>query len=99
MTDPLAINPEPAGRFSFQQMIPTLVFDVAMPIVAFNVLTRYGAATLWALVAGGPFPAVDNLRVWARSRSLQPLGIIAMTFPAVATPSALSSRPACFAVT
>ena len=56
MTDPLAINPEPAGRFSFQQMIPTLVFDVAMPIVAFNVLTRYGVATLWALVAGGLFP-------------------------------------------
>ena len=26
--------------------IPTLVFDVAMPIAAFNVLTRYGVATL-----------------------------------------------------
>src|SRR5260370_36667309 len=70
MTDPLAINPEPAGRFSFQQMIPTLVFDVAMPIVAFNVLTRYGVATLWALVAGGLFPSVHNLRVWPRSRGL-----------------------------
>jgi hypothetical protein len=26
--------------------MPTLVFDVAMPIFAFNVLTRYGVATL-----------------------------------------------------
>ena len=54
MADPLAINPEPAGG-SFKQMLPTLVFDVAMPIIAFNVLTRYGVSTLWALVAGGSF--------------------------------------------
>jgi hypothetical protein len=33
MADPLAINPEPAGGFSFKQMLPTLVIDVAMPIV------------------------------------------------------------------
>jgi hypothetical protein len=46
MTDPLAINPEPAGGSSFKQMLSTLVFDVAMPIVAFNVLTSYGVSTL-----------------------------------------------------
>ncbi len=32
MVDPLAINPEPAGRFSFKQVLPTLVFDVALPV-------------------------------------------------------------------
>src|SRR5258708_14308657 len=98
MTDPLAINPEPAGRFSFQQMIPTLVFDVAMPIVAFNVLTRYGVATLWALVAGGIFPAVNNLRVWARSRTLEPLGIIVMTFLLIGTAASLISGRGFFAL-
>ena len=41
MADPLAINPEPAGGFSFKQMLPSLVIDVAMPIVAFNLLTSY----------------------------------------------------------
>jgi hypothetical protein len=50
MTDPLAINPEPAGRFSFKQMLPTLVIDVAMPIVAFNVLT---ALWRWDAVGSG----------------------------------------------
>ena len=69
MAEPLAINPnpvsppEPGGDFSFIQMIPTLVVDVAMPIITFNVLTHYGVSTLWALVAGGLFPALNNLRV------------------------------------
>src|SRR5216684_4048372 len=98
MTDPLAINPEPAGRFSFKQMLPTLVFDVAMPIVAFNVLTRYGVATLWALVAGGLFPAINNLRVWARSRTLEPLGIIVMTFLLIGTAASLISGSVFFAL-
>jgi hypothetical protein len=61
-------------------MIPTLVFDVAMPIVAFNVLVHYGVSTLWALVAGGLFPALNNLRVWFKSRRLEPLGIIVIPF-------------------
>src|SRR5713226_1431326 len=98
MTDPLAINPEPAGRFSFKQMLPTLVFDVAMPIVAFNVLTRYGVGTLWALVAGGFFPAINNLRVWARSRRLEPLGIIVITFLVIGTAGSLISGSVFFAL-
>src|SRR5215471_5437523 len=91
MADPLAINPEPTGGFSFKQMLPTLVFDVAMPIIAFTVLTRYGVSTLWALVAGGIFPAANNLRVWATSRRLEPLGIIVMTFLAIGTVASLIS--------
>jgi hypothetical protein len=47
MADPLAINPEPAGGFNFKRMLPTLVIDVAMPIVAFKLLTSYGVSTLW----------------------------------------------------
>jgi hypothetical protein len=44
-----------------------------MPIIAFNVLTAYGVPALWALVAGGLFPASNNLRVWTTSRRLEPL--------------------------
>ncbi|HEY6419891.1 MAG TPA: VC0807 family protein [Candidatus Binataceae bacterium] len=91
-------GPEPAGGFSFTQMIPTLVCDVAMPIVAFNVLTREGVSTLWALVAGGLFPALNNLRVWAKSRRLEPLGIIVMTFLAVGTAASLISGSVFFAL-
>ncbi len=89
--DPLAVNPEPPGNFSFAQMIPTLVVDVAMPIVAFNVLTHYGVSTLYALVAGGIFPALNNLRVWVKTRKLEPLGIIVMSFLVVGTATSLVS--------
>ena len=98
MTEPLVINPEPTGGFSFKQMLPTLVFDVAMPIIAFNVLTRYGVSTLWALVAGGLFPASNNLRVWAKSRRLEPLGIIVMTFLVIGTAASLISGSVFFAL-
>jgi intracellular septation protein A len=98
MADPLAMNPEPPGNFSFAQMLPTLVIDVAMPIVAFNVLTHLGVSTLWALVAGGIFPAINNLRVWVKSRRLEPLGIIVMTFLVVGTAASLISGSVFFAL-
>jgi hypothetical protein len=67
------------------------VFDVAMPIIAFNVLVHYGVSTLLALVAGGVFPAINNIRVWIKSRRLEPLGIIVMTFLAIGTAASLIS--------
>jgi intracellular septation protein A len=98
MADRLALNPEPARSFNFKQLLPTLVFDVALPILAFNVLTSYGVSTLWALVAGGLFPASNTVRVWAKSRRLEPLGIIVMTFLAIGTAAALLSGSVFFAL-
>ena len=92
------VSQEPAGGFSFKQMLPTLVFDVAMPIVAFNVLTGYGVSKLWALAAGGLFPAINNLRSWAKSRRLEPLGIIVMAFLAIGTATSLISGSVFFAL-
>ena len=80
MVDPLAISPEPAGRFSFRQVLPTLVFDVAMPVIAFFLLSGYGVSTLWALVASGLSPAINNVRVWAKSRRLNPARMISCRF-------------------
>ena len=91
MVDPLAIDPEPAGSFSFVQMLPTLVFDVATPIIVFNLLSRCGVPSLWALVAGGLSPAINNLRIWVRSRRLEPLGIIVITLLAIGTAASLIS--------
>ena len=104
MADSIAVSPnlipapEPGGEFSFTQMIPTLLFDVAMPIIAFNVLVHYGVSTLLALVAGGLFPALNNLRVWVKTRKLEPLGIIVMTFLAVGTAASLISGSVFFAL-
>ena len=96
----VGFNPgtEPGGDFSFIQMLPTLIVDVAMPIIAFNLLTHYGVSTLWALVAGGLFPALNNLRVWATSRRLEPLGIIVMTFLVIGTAASLISGSVFFAL-
>ena len=92
------VGQEPAGGFSFKQMLPTLVFDVAMPIVAFNVLTGYGVSKLWALAAGGLFPAINNIRAWTKSRRLEPLGIIVMAFLAIGTATSLISGSVFFAL-
>ena len=102
VADPVGFNPvaEPGGDFdfSFLQMLPTLIVDVAMPIIAFNLLTHYRVSTLWALVAGGLFPALNNLRVWATSRRLEPLGIIVMTFLVIGTAASLISGSVFFAL-
>jgi intracellular septation protein A len=98
MAAPLAINPEPAERFSLVQILPTLIIDVAMPIIAFKVLTSYGVSTLWAIVAGGLFPGINNLRTWARSRRLEPLGFIVITFLVIGTLASLISGSVFFAL-
>ena len=81
----------PGGNFRFAQMLPTLVFDVALPIAAYALLTGIGVPTLWAVVAGGIFPAANIARVWIRSRRLEPLALIVLTFLAVGTAISLIS--------
>lgn len=94
--DKPASNVEPNVNFSFAQMMPTLVFDVLMPIVTFFLLTRYGVSTLVALVAGGLFPAINAGQSWVRSHKLQPLGIIVMSFIALGTAISLISNSVFF---
>src|SRR5580658_5642603 len=98
MVDPLAVEPEPGGKFNFLQLVPTLVFDVAIPIVVFNGLAWYGAPTLWALVAGGASPAFNNLRVWVMAGRLEPIGLLVLIFLAAGTAASLISGSVFFAL-
>jgi hypothetical protein len=82
----------------FVQMAPTLVVDVALPILLFYVLTRYQVPVLWALVAGGIPPALNNLRVWIKAGRLEPLGIIVVTFLALGAAASLISGSVFFAL-
>jgi hypothetical protein len=91
LSDRAVIGPEPASDFRLARMLPTLLFDVALPIVMFNVLTRHGIPALWALAAGALSPAINNLHVWLKSRRLEPLGIIVMVFLVVGTAVSLLS--------
>ena len=98
MTGPSADGSEPAGRSIFAQIAPTLAVDVALPILLFYLLTRYGVPTLWALVAGGLPPALNNLRVWIKAGRLEPLGIIVVTFLALGAAASLISGSVFFAL-
>jgi hypothetical protein len=90
MAETLASGAEREPRFRFSQLLPTLVFDVAMPILVFNLLTDYGVSTLLALLAAGISPALNNLRVWIRSRRLEALGISGSVFFALIKDSLLT---------
>jgi hypothetical protein len=76
----MTVASQPARGFSLRRALPALVLDVVVPIVVFNVLVRFGVPTLWALAAGGLFPAFNNIRGWIGSRRLEPLGIIVLGF-------------------
>ena len=52
---------------SVGQVLPPLVFDLALPVLTYFVLTGFGVAKLLALCAGGVFPALNIARTWIRS--------------------------------
>jgi hypothetical protein len=70
---------------------PSLVFDLALPVLTFFVLTGFGVSKLLALCVGGVFPALNIGRTWIGSRQIQPLGVIVITFIAIGTAAALVS--------
>jgi intracellular septation protein A len=98
LSDPLTVDPEPGGGFNVRAMAPTLIVDVIMPMITFYLLYGLGASTLVALVAGGLFPAANIIRVWIKSRNLEPLAFIVVTFLAIGTATSLISRSVFFAL-
>lgn len=94
-----AVAADPTSiRFTLQRLWPSLVMDVALPIVTFNTLTALGAPTLLALSAGGVFPLVSIARGWAKTRQIEPLGIIVVAFLAIGTAASLISGSVIFAL-
>ncbi|MEA2760110.1 MAG: hypothetical protein QOH65_2723 [Methylobacteriaceae bacterium] len=90
-SDLLAAEPRPAVDISLRQVLPSLVFDVALPILVFFVLTSHGVSKLLALCAGGVFPALNVGRTWIGSHKIQPLGAIVIAFIAIGTAASLIS--------
>jgi hypothetical protein len=98
MSDPSAIPGPPPRNVSIARMLPVLLVDVAVPLAVFFVLQAYGVSTLLSLVLAGLSPAVNNLRVWIKSRRLEPLGMIVIGFMAVGTIASLVSGSVFFAL-
>jgi hypothetical protein len=92
MSDPSASAPGPPPgnvNVSIWRILPTILLDVAIPLAMFFALTAYGAPTLFALVVAGLSPAVNNLRVWVKSRRLEPVGMIVLGFMVIGTVTSL----------
>lgn len=69
----------PATRpFRLAMLVPTLVVSVAAPIAIFKGLEAAGVAPVWALAAGCLPPIANNLRVWLKSRRIDPVGLVMM---------------------
>ncbi|MBV9065492.1 MAG: hypothetical protein JO004_06955 [Methylobacteriaceae bacterium] len=81
----------PQIDFGVRQVLPSLVLDLAMPVIVYFVLRTYGVSTLLAIVAGGAFPLINIGRGWFVSQRLEPLGIIVITCIAFGTAAALIS--------
>ncbi len=87
-----------AQRGGLKDALPTLLWDAAMPIIVFNVLTYRGVSTLYALAAGAIFPAANIARGWFKTHKLEPLGIIVLAFLTVGTVTSLISGSVFFAL-
>jgi intracellular septation protein A len=74
------------------------VMDVILPVATFNVLNAMGASTLLAIVAGGIFPLINIARGWIKTRQIELLGIIVISFLAIGTAAALISGSIVFAL-
>lgn len=98
MVESVVTSTTPAPGFNFKAMLPTLMFDVALPILLFNLLNSRGVPILWALVASGLAPVLNNLRLWIKSRRVEPLGIIVMTLIAIGAVASLVSGSLFFAL-
>lgn len=67
MADVPEFNPETAGKFNLRAMLPSLLMDVVLPVVVFNLLVSFGVSILAALMAGGIFPAISIAQGYAKS--------------------------------
>jgi intracellular septation protein A len=81
----------PHVDFAVRQALPSLVLDLAMPMLVFFALRAFGVSTLLAIVAGGVFPLINVGRGWLLSQRIKPLGIIVITCIAFGTAAALIS--------
>jgi hypothetical protein len=76
MTDQATPTDAAARPFRFAMLVPTLVVGVAVPIAIFKILEALGVAPVWALGAGSIPVALNNVRLWVKSRRLEPIGIL-----------------------
>lgn len=68
------------ARFVFS---PTLLLDVAAPVIAYQLLVRHGVGSTSALIGVAGFPLLGIVVAAARRRRLDPIGLLAFVAIAV----------------
>jgi hypothetical protein len=83
----------PGGRggFSMRGMAVTLVPNVVLPWIIYQVLTSRGVSVINALMATALVPLATTLYSWLRDRRVDALGIMTLAFVAVGLVTSLIS--------
>ena len=78
-------QPSGRNRNRFQALAMPVVFDIAGPLVAYQLLRSAGQSAVSALVLSGVFPALGVLAGLVRHRRVDVLGILVLAGIAVGT--------------
>jgi hypothetical protein len=92
MSEPApAVTAPPIGSPDLRAMLPDLLIDGALPAIAYQILSRHGVADVPALTAGAIFPAVNIIRKFIVTRSLDLIGAIVLIFLTIGVVGSLLS--------
>jgi hypothetical protein len=85
---PVSVPPD--GGFSFRNVLPMLVVDVACPYLTYRFLRQHvpGIPIVFALALSGVFPALGNIVSLVRNRTLDIIGIVVLVGIAVSVVAA-----------
>jgi intracellular septation protein A len=81
----------PSARSTIRSLMPNLVINGVLPIILYQVLTGHGVAEVPALVAGSVFPLGYSVWDWVRSRHLDVIAMISLSFIVVSAAASLIS--------
>ncbi|HLH22657.1 MAG TPA: VC0807 family protein [Chloroflexota bacterium] len=85
--------------FNLRGLLPSLLVNVAAPVLVYRFLEGRGVAVLPALMATAVCPVVGILLGWARTRRLDVIGVISLVFIALGlATSFLSADPLFFLI-
>lgn len=82
------------GRSRFSSLAPIAVFDVAGPLVVYQLLRANGHSQVTSLIIAGAFPVLGVLLTIIRDRRLDVIGILVLTGIAVKVCLGLASHNA-----
>ncbi len=86
---------QPSGnRSQFKSLAPVVVFDIAGPLVVYQLLRSNGHSEVTSLILSGIFPVIGVLLGLTRQRRLDPIGVLVLFGIALGTVVGLATNSA-----